>query len=203
MVRRSRRTDDVISRSLDPECIIPRALVLCQPAATLVAHGVWPILPLKFGTDYRGKLYLVASVRWDEYNRAVCNAQPYRDALVGLGYGRHNPLPLGSIVGHVKVEACECYSFSETHEYEETDNLFAYRMYYGSRYMRNYYWHFGGARVVGSPIPCEGRMGLFRLEADLAERARAAATGPAGPPLTLDAPDTVIQMGMSLAKRKS
>lgn len=188
--------------ALDPECIIPRALVLCQPAATLVAHGVWPVLPLKFGTDYRGKLFLVASVRWDEYNRVVCNAQPNRDALLSLGYGRHNPLPLGSIVGYVKVEACECYSFSETHEYEETDNLFAYRLYYGSRCLRNYYWHFGGARVVGSPIPCAGRMGLFRLESGLAERARAAAYEPTGPTLTLDAPDTVIQIGVSFMKGK-
>jgi hypothetical protein len=189
--------------TIDPECIIPRAIVLCQPAATLVVHGVWPVLPLKFGSDYRGKLYIVASVRWDEYNRAVCNAAPYRAALVRLGYGRHNPLPLGSIAGHAHVEACECWSFSESYEYEETENLFAYRMYYGSSYMRNYYWHFGCARVVGSPIPCEGRMGLFRLEAGVAERARDAASEPPGPPAVLDAPDTVIQMGMSLMRRKS
>lgn len=187
----------------DPECIIPRGLVLCQPAATLVVHGVWPILPLKFGSDYRGKLFIVASERWDEYNRAVCNAHPYRDALVRLGYGRRNPLPLGSLVGHVRVEACECYSHSETREYEETDNLFAYRMYYGSRYMRNYCWHFGRPGVVGPPIPCEGGLGLHRLDADIAARARDAASEPAGSALALDAPDTVMQMGAFLIKGKS
>lgn len=177
----------------------PRAIGLIQPEASLVAAGMVRTIRRSIGTDYRGRLHIYASILYNRYNRAVCNAEPYRSALRSLGYG-HGTLPLLRLVGHAALGGCLCLNPDD--DSEETIDVGPYKLYYGHNFRRLYDWHFTDSRFLDAPIKIDEKPGelpgLFRIDPEIARRVMdAARPGPIaidlGPPRM-----PVLQYGYSL-----
>jgi hypothetical protein len=183
----------------DPACIIPRAVSLVQPAATLIAAGVLRTLYLPWGVDYRGRIYLHASVRWDPINRKVCNTNPYLYALRELGYGKARPVPLGVIVGHADLVDCVYIGETELEGDDETDVVsYVFRDATRANPPGLFAWTFAEPMRAVRCVPCEDSLGLFRITRNTAA---AVATLPGSglaeipPP---DPPRTILQLGWHL-----
>jgi hypothetical protein len=180
----------------------PRAVALIQPEASLTAAGMMRTIRRSIGTDYRGRLHIYASILYNPYNRAVCNAEPYRSALKSLGYG-HGTLPLMRLVGHAALGGCLCLNPDD--DPEDTIGAGPYNLYYGHNFRRLYDWHFTDSRFLDSPIPIPEKPGelpgLFPIDPEIAARVFAAAC-PRGAGLDLGPPrGTVLQYGATLVRR--
>jgi hypothetical protein len=179
----------------------PRALSLVQPEASLVAAGMMRTIRRSIGTDYRGRLHIYASILYNRFNRAVCNAEPYRSALRFLGYG-HGTLPLMRLVGHAALGGCLCLNPDD--DSEEMIDAGPYKLYYGHNFRRLYDWHFTDSRFLDAPIaiPEEpGELpGLFRIDPEIAAWVFAAAC-PRGTGIDLGPPrGTVLEYGSRLVQ---
>lgn len=197
----SRRKVKAAPAVYDPQTgLIPRALCLEHPEAILAAAGVCRRIVRAWGTDYRGRIYLAASQRWDEFNRAVCNSEPYLSALKRLGYGRRSPLPFLAVVGSVEFVACEPHPGNiEDIEYDDAKS---YRIYHGTQFGNRYIWSFENPMICRARVPVDPKQmapGLFRIDAALAASASACAERPVDSPeivafgTVLDAGKRILQ----------
>jgi hypothetical protein len=180
---------------------VPHALTLIQPAATLAAHGIMPRPVLAWGTDYRGPLHIASAIKYDDINRSVCNSPSYAAALQSIGYGRGNPLPMGSFVGAATLVDCRRVEPADPGpiprplaavrvalnpglnvEYEEF-----------GRYL--YIWEFTDFVVLDPPRVGRTSPGIYRAPAHVAA-CMVAEGRPAPPPGTILEPiRTVLQDG--------
>jgi activating signal cointegrator 1 len=155
-----------------------RAISLMQPLPTLACAGRLESFVLAWGTSYRGLLLLHASCSWNDGQRAVCNRDPWRSALVSLGYSRRNPLPTAGIVG--VADLADCYPINIYDDEEEIDNPGPFDFRCGRCGVLRYRWRVASPRILDAAVPCVGSVGLFPVDGPLA--ATAFATAHALPP---------------------
>lgn len=80
-----------------------KALSLTQPYATLVAIGAKQIETRSWSTSYRGPLAIHAAKGFPKWARDLCFEEPFREELRGAGIRRIADLPLGAVVGIVRL----------------------------------------------------------------------------------------------------
>lgn len=127
-----------------------RALSLWQPWGTLFAHGLKRLETRSW--RYRGAMPTVLAVhaakRWTPEQIALRVTEPFRTALAG-----HGPLPLGCVLGLVRLIAC-----TRTEAMSDlTDQERAFGNYSPNRFA----WECDRFHPFTTPIPLVGRQGLF------------------------------------------
>ncbi len=83
-------------------------LSLHQPWATLLRRGAKRCETRSGRTEYRGPLLIHACVSFPPAARALCQMEPFSDALLKAGITYWEQLPLGAVLGVAAL--VECYA---------------------------------------------------------------------------------------------
>lgn len=134
------------------------ALTVWQPWATLVACGAKQVETRSWPTGYRGWLAIhAAATLWLEGYEA-CRREPIRSALAAAGYDDPTELPLGAVVGLVRVVNCVEIRPGVRLPDEPERSFGEYRP---GRYM----WLLMGAVRLERPVPARGGQRLWEWRA--------------------------------------
>jgi hypothetical protein len=184
------------------------ALSLLQPLATLATCGRVDRLRMAWGTSHRGPLLIHAASLWDGDVRRICNRQPFRAELIGLGYGRDNPLPVGGFVGVVTINDCTLINEFDDDERVESGTWNFFR---GERWGLRYDWGIGDPRMLARPLRSAGtkaipipNVAIFPVPIDVG--AEVAARSVAAPMRPIEWPEslgTMIDIASSYYKARN
>src|SRR5438270_11273502 len=82
------------------------ALSLTQPWATLVVTGAKRVETRSWKTPYRGWLGIHAAKGFPRWARELCSEEPFRSALAAAGIDAWTDLPVGALLGGVRLLDC-------------------------------------------------------------------------------------------------
>ena len=117
-----------------------------QPWARLLVHGFKDVENRTWKTHYRGPLLIHASKKTD-----LMMCEYYSRANPEYGIPATGDLPLGAIVGAVDLVDCTQRITSGWHE------------------LGCWGWYVENPRVLSTPIPYRGQLGLYLVPADQIE----------------------------------
>lgn len=128
-----------------------KAFSIRQPWAYLICHGWKDIENRNWATNYRGRIYIHASKRWDSYPRDFRDLQEIAkddhdllDVLVQIcGFNKRN-ISLGAIIGEVDIIDCVTESKSPW-------------------FVGKYGFVLANPVFYKNPIPCKGKLRFFEL----------------------------------------
>jgi hypothetical protein len=131
------------------------ALSVFQPWASLLVHGVKQVETRPWRTAHRGLLAVHASARLPPADRALCGHEPFRSALRQAGLDPHDQLPLGAVLGTVRLLDCV--------RVEELPHLPARERSLGDFRPGRWAWLLGDPSPWPTPRPARGRLGIYQL----------------------------------------
>ncbi len=162
-----------------------KALMICQPYATLIALDAKRIETRPWRTSYRGPLAIHAAAGLGPIGgkrglQALCETEPFNHALCDVGsngmidwWGKNIPdvLPRGAIVAVCSLIACKPTGDANLHggwaigldEWVLTDQERAFGDYSPGRWA----WLLADVRALETPIPCRGALGLWNVPTDV------------------------------------
>lgn len=145
-----------------------KAISLWQPWATLMAIGAKKNETRHWPTYWRGPLVLHAAKRFGPDERDICDDVPFREVLASAGILRPSDLPLGALVGVVRVVYC---TKTETFGADlfEHGRLSAQEHAFGNYGPGRWAWITEGAKRFAVPIPWKGKQGFFDVPDDVTE----------------------------------
>jgi hypothetical protein len=121
-----------------------KVLTVQQPWASLIVHGGKPWEYRSWPTRHRGPLAIHASRCFGDRQRRLCVAPAIKPLLDAAGIAGPGALPLGCILGAVRVIDCIA----------EREGGFA--------------WRLADPVRLPAPVPYRGQLGLCDLPADIA-----------------------------------
>jgi len=155
-----------------------RVLSLLQPWATLWVAGAKLIETRSWGTDYRGRVAVHASKGFDREARTICEIEPFRSVLRGLGFASADQLPRGSILGLVTITGCNLMLASDAPGRNWINiapgadaRLTEQERAFGEYRVGRHAWMTSPDRnVLPQPIPFKGGLGLRTLPSEIVAR---------------------------------
>jgi hypothetical protein len=160
-----------------------KVITLTQPWATLVAIGAKRIETRSWKTDYRGPLAIHAAKGYPKDAARLCIEEPFLSALkkaglmqYGVWHPSNNELPLGAIVATCELIGCGLITSAKTFvsvrpqpRYncvgippEEPE--FSFGDYAPGRYA----WILANVKMLETPIPAKGALGLWNFDLEAA-----------------------------------
>ena len=134
-----------------------KALTLAQPWATLVVHGHKSIAVQPERTAYRGRLAIYAAPELSDEAIDLYFAEPFRTALRNSGVMTPADLPLGAIIGYVRLVGCLRSGSHQLADIPETERAF-------DTFVRGRWaWVFTEPVALAEPMPVDGQEGLWTL----------------------------------------
>ncbi len=130
-----------------------RTLSVRQPWATLLLAGKKRCEARGWQTSHRGPLAIHACSRFPQACRDLCEREPYRSLLHQLGYHGGTPLPLGVVLGTVRL--LDCVRIEEVADLPDEERLL------GDYRPSCWVWRFADPVLLAEPIPISGRLGVF------------------------------------------
>lgn len=139
-----------------------RAISLWQPWASLLVNGEkkietrsWPIKG-----PFPQVVAIHAAKKWDMNLKKLCRDDPFRESLIKCGWCRGDLLslasvPLGAIVGFVKVFSCIHTEYLNPDAKEKAFGDFGHG---------RFGWICESSFALPTSIPCVGRQGFFNVE---------------------------------------
>lgn len=144
-------------------------LSLTQPWASLMAVGAKKIETRSWYTRYRGQVAIHAARTWPKWCKDLCYDEPFRSALAPHFHWTRDSLalPTGAIVAVGRLTACVSTSDrglwrKALPEPGTPEHAF------GDYSDRRYAWFFEEIRPLPTPIPCQGKLGLWGVSPELA-----------------------------------
>jgi len=131
-----------------------RVISLRQPWATLVSLGAKSRETRSWYTSYRGPIAIHASAGIDARVKKACSLPPVRDVLTGEGYENWRDLPRGVILAVGRITDVQEISLANTPPSPEFD--------FGNYIPGRFQWFLSDIRLLPSPIPAKGSLGLWR-----------------------------------------
>ncbi len=116
-------------------------------------------------TQHRGPLLIHAGLRFPEEARALCQLNPIRDLLAKGGYQFPSDLPLGALLGSVRLDDCLP---AEQVLFESPDDV---TLPLGDCRPGQWAWQMSCPERWSAPVPYQGKLGLFEI-VDLTLRVR-------------------------------
>lgn len=159
-----------------------RVLSLLQPWASLWVGGKKKIETRDWGTRFRGRIAVHASMGFKRETRVICEIEPFASALRDLGFSNPDTLPRGVVLGWVTLTDCQQMSvlglpFGATFDIEPrcahpllTEEERAFGLYQAGRFAWLTAGSDGERHVLPEPIPMKGSLGLRRCPADVVAR---------------------------------
>jgi len=123
-----------------------KALSIRQPWASLIALGIKDIENRSWATDFRGRIYIHASQKFD--NAALKWMLDFGFSLFHTLLLHSNRVPRGAIIGEVDIVGCVTQSNSRWFEGE-------------------YGFVLSKPQIYDQPIPYKGKLGLFEVDQDI------------------------------------
>ncbi len=133
-----------------------RVISIRQPWATLVSVGAKRREIRSWPTGYRGPIAIHASVGMSPREREACSIAPVRDALATAGYESWRDLPRGVILAVGRIADVQEISPANTPPGPESD--------FGHYTPGLFQWFISDVRLLPTPIPAKGSLGLWRTD---------------------------------------
>jgi hypothetical protein len=130
-----------------------RTLSVLQPWATLLIAGKKRFDARGWRTTHRGLLAIHACSRFPLASRDLCEREPYRSALRQPRIEAGNRLPLGVVLGSVRL--LDCVRIEEVPDLPEAELLL------GDYRPGCWVWRFADPVPLAEPVPVSGRLGVF------------------------------------------
>lgn len=149
---------------------VVRALTLTQPWATLVAIGAKRFETRSWGTKYRGPLAIHAAKGLGPVGGAagldiLCRTEPFLSVLrehFGTGTPLADALPFGAIVATCTLgDVLPTPTYGRPLPWINVDALSARERAFGDYSEGRYAWLLRDVRMLATPIPCRGALGLW------------------------------------------
>ena len=139
-----------------------KALTLRAPYAHLLVSGKKQWETRGFQTKHEGLMAITASAIMNHSIRNMCLREPYRRDLKRAGWRNWSELPVASVVGTVSIVGCvPCDDVVGVSDKEQL---------YGDWDEGRYAWLCEDPIVLPEPVPVKGRLGVWTLDDDIAER---------------------------------
>lgn len=152
-----------------------KVLTLWQPWATLFVHGIKIIETRPKATSFLGTYLIHAAQKWTPDQVQLCATEPFFSELKKMGVTDkpwNEMLPLGSIIGSVKVESCfELSAFN----WIVDDSISEYKTDYkgrlaisskehlfGNYTAQRFAWICSDHKVLKTPIPYKNGQGYYQ-----------------------------------------
>ena len=146
-----------------------RCLSLWQPWASLVATGAKRIETRSWSTAYRGLLAIHAAKNLEPAaSRPRLASEPLRSALLRGGLGPGSVLPRGAVLAVARL-----VDVVPT-EIARADAVAWGELHFGDFTPGRYAWYLDQVRVLSTPIPCRGALGLWSPPPDVLDKIREA-----------------------------
>jgi activating signal cointegrator 1 len=154
-----------------------KVLTLWQPWATLFAQGIKKIETRPQATSFRGTYLIHAAQKWTPEQVQMCAAEPFFSELKKMGVTNkpwNEMLPLGSIIGSVKVESCFELtsnnwivddSINEYKNFEDDKGrliLSSKEHLFGNYTAGRFAWICSDHKVLKTPIPYKNGQGYYQ-----------------------------------------
>jgi len=141
--------------------MLMHALTLRQPWGSLVALEAKRIETRSWRTSYRGWLAIHAGKTLPAMERALCEQEPFRTALLrDTTLDPTRPLaaqlPRGCIIAVVRLDSCLPMEAIEPPDEQERS--------FGDYTPCRYAWYLSQVYRLPRPIPARGALGLWRIE---------------------------------------
>lgn len=130
-----------------------KALTIIQPHATLIMIGVKPYETRSWPISFRG--YLAIHAGKSKEDITLCRDAKFRNPLARAGYKSTDELPMGAVLGVVKL--VDCIPAEQAHD--KTFGGFA---------AGRFAWRLEVVEVFPKPIPAKGALGLWEWPFDRA-----------------------------------
>lgn len=133
-----------------------KALTLTQPWATLVAIGAKRIETRSWSTNYRGPLAIHAAMGMPTYVKRLCDSEPFRTALNGVGA---TWLRRGVVIATCRLVDVLPTMPASGHGTVPSDapHEFAFGDFSPGRFM----WLLENVVALPEPVPARGALGLW------------------------------------------
>lgn len=136
------------------------ALSLTQPWATLVVTGQKKIETRSWRTSHRGELGIHASKTFPRSAKALCSEEPFRGALYRESFRAVEDLPVGCLLGTVRVFDC----ISTDNVRRGATDAGAREWAFGDYGPGRWAWVLTDAVMFEWPVPMKGALSLWRTE---------------------------------------
>jgi hypothetical protein len=143
-----------------------KAITMTQPWATLLAVGANRIETRSWPTNYRGPLAIHTAMAFPKYAVELCRQQPYAGALAAAGYHSAADLPRGQIISvGVLDDLLRCDESTEKSVIQQSEDglLPPHEVAFGDFSAGRFGFVLSGMRVLPSPIPARGMLGLWTV----------------------------------------
>jgi hypothetical protein len=131
-----------------------KCLSLMQPWATLIAIGSKQIETRSWKTNYRGELYIHASMRTD---KKILKEKPFSQVLENID------LPNGYIIAKCQLVDCVEMTDELIKQVKEQGNEYAFGDYAVGRYA----WILDNVELLEYPIEAKGRLGIWEFQENI------------------------------------
>lgn len=139
-----------------------RGLSLTEPWATLVAHGKKQWETRGWKTPYRGPIAIHASKGMPGDCMDLCHEEPFRSTLAACGItgpADFYDATRGKILA--VADLTNCVLVTPTNAPGEPE--YSFGDYTPGRWM----WRIENVRLLDTPVPCKGSLGLWVVTADV------------------------------------
>lgn len=132
-----------------------KCLSVIQPWASLIVVGAKRFETRSWCTSHRGLLAIHAARKFPEPAHELCLEEPFRSILAGMNVKSWFDLPVGAVIGTVRV--VDCVRTSAESRFSERDR--ALGDFRGGRWA----WELADAVAWPKPIRMAGRRGVYEL----------------------------------------
>lgn len=129
-----------------------RVISVQQPYAQMICLGIKQVETRHITTNYRGELYIHASLSYSKYLRKLTGQEPFNQYIKS-----HLDLPTGCIIGKVIV--------GDSLPVEQLMPIISQQEKQMGDYRDGRYgWLLRNPELLAKPIPCKGQLGIWYYE---------------------------------------
>jgi hypothetical protein len=146
-----------------------KGLVLWEPWATLLVHGIKTVETRHWATPYRGPIAIIAGKHWTDDERAFCDDPEVAADLAKCGVTEpEKDFHFGCAVGIVDMVDClptsnHTYKTKRLEDKKRYWDLSDEDIAYGNFAPGRFGWVMSGGRWFAEPVPMRGTQGLFTI----------------------------------------
>ena len=132
------------------------AISIYEPFASLICLGLLNTsFTMSWKTEYRGELYIHTRSKLDDYHKQLFEYFPFSESLHQRQIQHIEDIPLGYIIGQVKLVHCIPAESVIPSEFQ--------RICRGNYTPGHYIWKFAETRLASNPVRSSGRSRLYHL----------------------------------------